>query len=91
MKLDEVTLGETSVSNEPTDIEKTNLESHVELCALRYNALEQRLDIIENKVGQLQETVEKSHMSMIKVLIGTAGTVVAGVLSTLVVILSKSH
>lgn len=91
MKFDEVTLGETSVSNEPTDIEKTNLESHVELCALRYNALEQRLDIIENKVGQLQETVEKSHMSMIKVLIGTAGTVVAGVLSTLVVILSKSH
>lgn len=84
-------LGETAVSNEPTEIEKTNLESHVELCALRYNALEQRLDIIENKVGQLQETVEKSHMSMIKVLIGTAGTVVAGVLSTLVVILSKSH
>lgn len=91
MKFDDFSLGETPVSKEPTDIEKTNLESHVELCALRYNALEQRLDIIENKVGQLQETVEKSHMSMIKVLIGTAGTVVAGVLSTLVVIMSKTH
>ena len=77
--------------SEPTDIGKNNLETHVELCALRYSALESRLDIIEKKVGTLQETIEKSHMNMIKVLVGTAGTVVAGVLSTLVVILSKHH
>ena len=76
---------------EPTDIEKTNLESHVELCALRYGALESRLSAIEKKVGTLQEVIEKSHMSTIKILIGTAGTVVAGVLSTLVIILTKMH
>jgi hypothetical protein len=75
---------------EPTSIEKTNLESHVELCALRYSALENRLEIIEKKVGNLQDLIEKSHMSMTKVLVGTAGTVVAGVLSTLVVILVRS-
>ncbi len=74
---------------EPTDIEKTNLESHVELCALRYGALENRLTAIEKKVGNLQEVIEKSHLSTIKILIGTAGTVVAGVLSTLVIILTK--
>lgn len=74
---------------EPTDIEKTNLESHVELCALRYGALESRLTAIEKKVGDLQQLVEKSHLSTVKILIGTAGTVVAGVLSTLVVILTK--
>jgi len=79
------------MAQEPSDIEKTNLETHVELCALRYAALETRLDNIEKKVSGLQEIIEKSHMSMIKVLIGTAGTVVAGVLSTLVVILSKTH
>jgi hypothetical protein len=79
------------MAQEPSDIEKTNLETHVELCALRYAALETRLDNIEKKVGGLQEIIEKSHMSMIKVLVGTAGTVVAGVLSTLIVILSKSH
>lgn len=76
---------------EPTDIEKTNLESHVELCALRYGALESRLTAIEKKVSTLQETIEKSHMSTVKILIGTAGTVVAGVLSTLVVILMKMN
>lgn len=74
---------------EPTDIEKTNLESHVELCALRYGSLETRLTAIERKVGDLQSVIEKSHMSTVKILIGTAGTVVAGVLSTLIVILTK--
>jgi len=73
----------------PTDIEKTNLESHVELCALRYSALESRLDNIEKKVGTLQELIEKSNSSMIKVMIGTAGTVIAGVLSVIVTILLK--
>jgi hypothetical protein len=73
----------------PTDIEKTNLESHVELCALRYSALEGRLDNIEKKVGTLQELIEKSNSSMIKVMIGTAGTVVAGVLSVIVTVLLK--
>lgn len=77
--------------SDPTDIEKTNLESHVELCALRYSSLENRLTAIEEKVIDLQEIIEKSQMNIIKVLIGTAGTVIAGVLSTLVVILSKSH
>jgi hypothetical protein len=73
----------------PTDIEKTNLESHVELCALRYSALEGRLDSIEKKVGTLQELIEKSNTSMFKVMIGTAGTVVAGILSLVVAILMK--
>jgi len=77
------------MSLKPTDIEKENLESHVELCALRYSALESRLTTIEEKVGNLQDVIEKSHLSTIKIVIGTAGTVVAGVLSTLVVVLTK--
>lgn len=73
----------------PTDIEKESLEAHVELCAMRYSSLEKRLDTIERKVGTLQDLIEKSHMSMVRVLIGTAGTVVAGILSTIVVLLLK--
>jgi hypothetical protein len=78
------------VASETTEIEKNNLETHVELCALRYGALEHRLEIIEEKVNGLQSIIEKSHMNMIKVLIATAGTVIAGVLSTLVVILTQA-
>ncbi len=77
------------MSQGPTDIEKENLEAHVELCAHRYSALERRLSTIEEKVENLRIFVEKSHTSTVKVLIGTAGTVVAGVLSTLMIIMLK--
>ena len=73
----------------PIDIEKTNLEAHVDLCAQRYESLDQRLTGIEEKVGELNAVIKDSHNSMVKVIIGTAGTVVAGVLSVLVVILTK--
>jgi hypothetical protein len=76
--------------SQATDIEKENLESHVELCALRYDSLEKRLTSIESKVGGLQKLIEDSNASMTKVLIGTAGTVVAGILSVLVVLMSKN-
>lgn len=78
------------MSLKPSDIEKENLESHVELCALRYGELERRLSSIEDKVGKLASAIEESRGSMMKVLIGTAGTVVAGVLSLLVVLMTKS-
>jgi hypothetical protein len=72
-----------------TEIEKENLETHVELCALRYESLEKRLNSIEDKVGKLATAIQESQNSMTKVLIGTAGTVVAGVISTIVVIMMK--
>ena len=72
-----------------TDIEKENLEAHVELCAQRYDALEKRLTSIEGKVATLQVTIEKSSLNTIKVLIGTAGTIIVACISLLGVILSK--
>jgi hypothetical protein len=73
----------------PTQIEKENLEAHVELCAQRYDALEQRLGSVETKLSALHDTVEKSHLSTVKVLIGTAGTVIVGILSLIGIILTK--
>jgi hypothetical protein len=72
-----------------TDIEKENLEAHVELCAERYKQLDNRLGAIETKVGNLQKTLEESHMNTVRVLIGTAGTIIVGVLSLIGVILTK--
>jgi hypothetical protein len=76
-------------SQGPIDIEKTNLEAHVDLCAQRYDSLDKRLSSIEQKFDKLQELIEKSHNSMAKVIIGTAGTVVTGVLGVLVVMLQR--
>jgi len=40
-------------------IEKRNLEAHVELCAERYDALEEKLDAVEKKVGALETVVHE--------------------------------
>lgn len=73
----------------PTEIEKENLEAHVELCSQRYQALELRLSAIETSVSSLKNTIQESHLSTVKIVIGTAGTVVASVLGVLIVILQK--
>ena len=43
------------------DLEKQNLETHVELCALRYSNLETKLNNLEEKVEKLEE-----HMVFIR-------------------------
>jgi hypothetical protein len=77
------------MSLKPTDIEKSNLESHVELCALRYQNLETRLTTIESKVVSLADKIQESQSSMSKVVIGATATIIAGLLSTVVTILIK--
>jgi hypothetical protein len=77
-------------TGEIIDIEKTNLSAHVDLCAQRYKNLDDRLTSIEGKFGDLKTLIENGHTSMIKVLIGTAGTVITGVLGLVVVVLQKT-
>jgi len=73
----------------PTDIEKENLEAHVELCAQRYDALEKRLSNVEHILSGLKNTVEAGQLNTVKVLIGTAGTIIVAVLGLLGVVLQK--
>ena len=70
-----------------TDLERESLEAHVDLCALRYQQLDQRLTNVETKIDTIHEDIKSGQQSMTKVLIGTAGTVIAGLLSTVVVVL----
>jgi hypothetical protein len=70
------------------DAESTSLETHVELCAQRYEALDQRLVGMESKVDALSKKVESLHADLWKVLIGTMGTVVVSIITTIGVILT---
>jgi len=70
-----------------TSLEKENLEAHVDLCAQRYEVLESRLTKVEEKVDAVHTLISNGQQSMTKVIIGAAGTIVAGLLSTIVVIL----
>jgi predicted nuclease with TOPRIM domain len=74
-----------------TQIEKQNLEAHVELCAERYKSLEDKLGVLETKVERLEEhvvfirdklssTPDKAHKTII-----TIGTTIIGVLITAVI------
>jgi hypothetical protein len=72
-----------------TSLEKESLEAHVDLCALRYDNLNNRLNTVETTLKSIHEDIKSGQNSMTKVLVGTAGTVIAGLLSTVVVILMK--
>jgi hypothetical protein len=77
------------MANQPTDLERTSLEAHVDLCALRYAQLDSRLSALENKVDEMHDDIIEGQKGLTKVIIGTAGTVIAGVLGIVVTILMK--
>lgn len=72
-----------------TTLEKQSLEAHVDLCALRYLQLDTRLNHLEKKVEEIHDDIVEGQKSMTKVIIGTAGTVIAGVLGIVVTLLLK--
>jgi len=72
-----------------TQLERENLEAHVDLCAERYSHLELRLSNIETKVEGIAEDIKNSNNSMAKVIITSAGTVVAGLLGLIATLVIK--
>ena len=73
----------------PTELEKTNLEAHVDLCSERYSRLHDRLSAIEVRLGKINDDMKMGHKSNSKTVIAAAGTVIAGLLSTMVVLLIR--
>ena len=80
-----------------TDIEKENLEAHVELCAERYKNLEQKLDSLDKRMSTVEEhllairnnisqkTGDNNNSDKTIITIGTA--MVAALISTITVLL----
>ena len=77
------------IRDSPTELEKTNLEADVDLCSERYKGLHDRLSAIEHRLGKINEDMKTGQKSHSKTIIATAGTVIAGLLSTMVVLLMK--
>lgn len=71
---------------ETTTLEKTSLEAHVDLCAMRYRQLDLRLSSLETKMDAVQREIIEGQKSLKVTLIGAAGSIVVtliGVISTL--------
>ena len=82
---------------EATEIEKKSLEAHVELCAERYNALEDKISALDNKINsacamikEVKETVnkmaEKNNDRLINWGVGIIGFLTACTVSLIVYI-----
>jgi hypothetical protein len=72
-----------------TSLERESLEAHVDLCAVRYSQLDARLSKVEDKLDIIAEDMKKSNSSLAKVIVGAAGSIVAGLLSTVIVVILK--
>lgn len=70
-----------------TQLEKESLEAHVDLCAIRYDNLNTRLTNVESKISEIHDDIKNGNQSLVKVLIGASGTIIAGLLSTIIVII----
>jgi len=70
-------------------LERENLEAHVDLCQQRYEQLDNRLTKIEEKVESIHTEIASGNQNMIKVIIGATGTIMAGLVSTIIVLLVK--
>jgi chromosome segregation ATPase len=80
-----------------TDIEKKSLEAHVELCAERYNSLENKLNNLETRMDKLEahlieikDALSDKDSGQYKTLI-TIGTSILGVLIAGVITLVAQH
>ena len=77
-----------------TELEKENLEAHVDLCAQRYDVLEYRLSKVEESVDMVREMlsnqneqIARNNKTLITTIITTAGGIMTGLLGTIVVLL----
>jgi predicted nucleic acid-binding Zn-ribbon protein len=80
-----------------TDIEKKSLEAHVELCAERYENLENKLSNVEKRMDKFEEylveiknSLSNSNDGQLKTFI-TIGTSLIGVLIAGIITLLATH
>lgn len=72
-----------------TDHEKQSLEAHVDLCAIRYHNLDNRLTKVEEKLEVLHEDVRDSKSQTMKAVIGAVVTIIVALIGAVATILSS--
>lgn len=77
-----------------TDIEKENLEAHVELCAERYKQLETKLSDLDERMTKVEgylldikETISKKSGDTSKTIIAIGTTVIGAMFAAIITLL----
>jgi len=69
--------------------ERTNLDLHVDLCAKRYQELDQRLNKVETKLDVLAAKVDGLKGDLVKALMPVLGTIVVSIIGLIGTIIVK--
>lgn len=60
--------------------EKESLEAHVDLCAMRYQHLESRLESLEKGLSEVRKDVIEGQKSLKNTIISTTGVIIVAIL-----------
>ena len=74
---------------ETTEYERAHLEAHVDLCAIRYAQLNERLEKVETAVSELHQGVVKGNKGLVKAMIVAVSTVVVALVGAVATIISS--
>ena len=74
---------------ETTKLEKESLEAHVDLCAIRYAQLNDRLEKVETAVSELHQGIIKGNKGLVKAMIVAVSTVVVALVGAVATIISS--
>ena len=66
-----------------------DMETRMALVEQNYQNLEKRIDKVEEKLDSLKEQMNLGQGALIKVIIGTTGTILVALISTIGVILAQ--
>ena len=92
---------EFNVVTKPYDIERTSLEAHVDICAERYDKMENKMDTMESRLAKVETIVndiknmliEKETLAYKKLVglgIGIIGSLLTALLG-LIIYVAKLH
>lgn len=74
---------------ETTNLEKSSLEAHVDLCAMRYRQLDLRLSVLETKMDAVQKEIIEGQRSLKSVIINSSGAIVVSLVGVITAIVMK--
>lgn len=66
-----------------------DIDTRMALVEQNYEQLEKRIEKVEDKLDQLRDDMKSGQGALIKVIIGTTGTILVALISTVGVILSS--
>lgn len=70
-----------------TEHERESLEAHVDLCALRYQQMGDRLKKVEDSLTEIRKDVIDGQKSLKKTIITTSGSIIVAILGLIGTIL----